>query len=74
METFSVWGGYSYGVGSEEFESLLHAAREYVRRMSPSVTYYPLWGDVDGEDIYVLTNEDQGWTVSELQRLVEESA
>ena len=74
MEKFSVWGGYSYGVGSEEFESLLHAAREYVRRMSPSVTYYPLWGDVDGEDIYVLTNEDQGWTLSELQRLVEESA
>ena len=74
MEKFSVWGGYSYGVGSEEFESLLHAAREYVRRMSPSVTYYPLWGDVDGEDIYVLTNEDQGWTLSELQQLVEESA
>ena len=74
MEKFSVWGGYSYGVSREEFESPLHAAREYVRRMSPSATYYPLWGDVDGEDIYVLTNEDQGWTLSELQQLVEESA
>lgn len=65
---YGVWGGYSYGVGTEEFPSLLEAAREYLRRTSPSETYYPLWGDA-GEGDYVLTTSDEGWTLSELEAI-----
>lgn len=70
---YGVWGGYSYGVGTEEFPSLLEAAREYLRRMNPSETYYPLWGEVGDED-YVLTTEYEGWTVQELEALVVSAA
>jgi hypothetical protein len=68
METFSVWGGYSYGSGVEEFPNLVEAAQEYLRRMEPSNTYYPLWGDA-GDDDYVLVTEYEGWTIGDLKEL-----
>lgn len=73
MTTYSVWGGYSYSVGEEEFESIVHAAQEYVGRMAPSVTFFPLWGDVSAEE-YVITTEHEGWTVADLVQIVEKEA
>jgi hypothetical protein len=67
---YGVWGGYSYGVGTEEFDSLEAAATAYIQRMNPSNTYYPLWGEA-GEDDYVLTTEFEGWTVKDLQDLIQ---
>lgn len=73
MTQYALWGGYSYSnTGTEEFESLLEAALEYLRRMEVSNTYYPLWGDV-GEGEYVLATEHEGWTLPELEALVSEA-
>jgi hypothetical protein len=69
---YGVWGGYSYAVGTETFPTLLEAAREYLRRINPSETYYPLWGDA-GEDDYVLTTEFDGWTIRELESIAAEA-
>ena len=66
---YGIWGGYSYSVGTEEFDSIEEAAAEYIRRMSPSETYYPMWGDV-AEDEYVITTEHEGWTLSELKEIL----
>jgi hypothetical protein len=75
MTQYALWGGYSYsnlGGETEEFESLLEAALEYLRRMEVSNTYYPLWGDA-GEGDYVLTTEHEGWTIPELEAIVSEA-
>ena len=66
---YGIWGGYSYSVGTEEFDSIEEAAAEYIRRMSPSAMSYPMWGDV-AEDEYVITTEHEGWTISELKEIL----
>jgi hypothetical protein len=72
MSEYSLWGGYSYhGGATEEFESVLEAALEYLHRMEVSNTYYPLWGDCS-EDDYVVTTEFEGWTLTDLRAIVNE--
>jgi len=70
MTEYNVWGGYSYAVGTEEFDTLLDAAEQYVRRCGHSLYFYPLWGEV-GPDDYVLTTEHEGWTLSDLQAMID---
>ena len=73
---FSMWGGYSYAVGDAEyFASVKDAAAEYVNRMTwgrDSVTGLgtPCWGEV-GEDHYVITAFDRGWTLTEVIAIAE---
>jgi hypothetical protein len=70
-----MWGGYSYSVGDpERFPSLVEACREYVRRMSPSNTYYPLWGECGPDDYVIVYDECAGFTLAEVLATVEACA
>lgn len=71
----NVWGGHSYAVGVESFPSLLEAARTYVRRMSgyDNGVRFPLWGDMEPTE-YAITDDSFGWTVAELEEIVERGA
>ena len=70
MTEYNVWGGYSYAHGTEEFDTILDAAEEYVRRCAHTLYFYPLWGEV-GPDDYVITTEHEGWTLSDLQAMID---
>lgn len=63
---YTVWGGHAYAVAIERFDSLIHAATEYLHRMSTLAHAFPCWGDCE-EDVYVLATEDEAWTVKDLR-------
>lgn len=74
MTEFNVWGGYSYAIGVEEFPSLFEAAITYLRRMRgyDAGIRFPLWGDLDAGE-YAVTDEYEGWTIADLERIVAET-
>jgi hypothetical protein len=71
---FVVWGGYSYSPSVEEFRSIAEAAATYLRRMRgyDAGVRFPCWGDLAEDDYAITDGIDQGWTVADLERLVEE--
>jgi hypothetical protein len=70
MTEFSVWGGYSYTVGTEEFASIEEAAATYLRRLKgyDNGVRFPLWGDMNPDD-YAITDQYEGWTIADLEAI-----
>ena len=73
---FVVWGGPSYAAGTERFPNLLEAARTYLRRMDgfDAGVRFPCWGDLTPEEYAITDGIDEGWTLLDLQRIVDLAA
>lgn len=73
MKEFTIWGGPSYVLGYETYESWAQAAEEYRLRhdtgKSSDGTLTPLWGkEIDPDDYVIVLDADNGLTYADVMR------